>query len=599
MRHKQWRFAPPAPGSYFAAFSDLPHPLVQTLYNRGYIEPAAARAFLEGVGLDTNPFTMRGMQEAVRRLRDAIRRNEPIAVYGDYDVDGVTATALLVHALHALGASVRPYIPDRFEEGYGVNQAALERLAREGFKVVVTVDCGIRSHVETVHGRKLGLDIIITDHHEPAEPLPAAAHAILCPRQPRCHYQTKTLSGVGLAYKLAQALFMVEEGTPLSRRRTELHPDELLDLVALGTVADMASLTQENRLLVRQGLSVVNNTRRQGLRALFRAARLEIGHIGVDTLSYIVAPRLNAAGRLDHAMTSYNLLMTAKAARAEALAQKLEEQNRARQMLTEKTLTIARDHALRQLDVSRLIFVAASDYPAGVVGLVANRLMEEYYRPAVVIELGEEESRGSMRSIPEFSAVDTLDACRDLLRKHGGHKAAAGFTVRNEHLPELEVRLRDYVDANLPGIPVPSLLIDAVVKLSEVQNSVLYALDRMAPFGQHNSPPLLASLGLAVREKRVVGTNHLKLTLSDANGDTREAIAFRQAELYERLPQMVDIAYQVEANRWNGSTYIQMNVRDIRPTHGEWPLATEKVERPLVTPILGLAEPHLETMLKD
>ncbi len=566
MQPKQWRFAPAAPAVFFTAFPDLPRPLAQALYNRGYTEPALARAFLLGQGPETNPFLMRGMQDAVRRLRDAIRRGEPIAVYGDYDVDGVTATALLVHALYALGATVKPYIPDRFEEGYGLNPTALDKLAQDGFKVVVTVDCGIRSHIETVHARKLGLDIIITDHHEPVDPLPSAALSILCPRQSRCGYPTKTLAGVGLAYKLAQALYMVEEGTPLGKRRSDLQPDDLLDLVALGTVADMAPLTEENRLLVKRGLAVVNETRRQGLRALFKSARIEVGHVGVDTLSYIVAPRLNAAGRLEHAMTSYHLLMTAKPGRAEALAAKLEEQNRARQTLTEKTLSIARIHALLQLEHSRLIFVANPDYPAGVVGLVANRLMEEFYRPAVVVELGEEESRGSMRSIAEFNAVEALDACRDLLRRHGGHKAAAGFTVRNEHLPELEQRLRGIVDSTLNGHLAPTLMIDAVVPLGEVQPPVLQALEQLAPFGQHNSPPLLASLGLAVREARVVGANHLKLTLSDSYGDTREAIAFRQADWLAHLPSMIDVAYQVEANRWNGSTQLQMNVRDIRPS---------------------------------
>lgn len=566
MKPKEWHIAPAAPNTYLDAFPDLPRLVAQALYNRGYTEPATARDFLDGGAIDTNPFIMRGMQDAVRRLREAIRRGEPIAVYGDYDVDGVTATALLVHALHSLGADARPYIPDRFEEGYGVNSTALEKLARDGFKVVVTVDCGIRSHIETVYARRLGLDIIITDHHEPAEPLPTAAIAIVCPRQPRCAYPTKTLAGVGLAYKVAQALFMVEAGTPLGRRRSDLCPDDLLDLVALGTVADMAPLTEENRLLVRRGLTLVNQTRRAGLRAMFRMARLEPGHIGVDALSYIVSPRLNAAGRLDHAMTSYQLLMTPRAERAEALAARLEEQNRQRQMLTERTLSIARPLALLQLHDSRLIFIAAPDYPAGVVGLVANRLMEEFYRPAVVLELGQDTSRGSMRSIPQVHAVEILDECRDLLVRHGGHKAAAGFTVRSEHLAELEQRMRDLVDGRLGVEPVPTLAIDAVVPLGEVQPEILPALERLAPFGQHNSAPMLASLDLAVRDARVVGVNHLKLTLSDAQGDTREAIAFRQSERLTDLPPTIDIAYQVEANRWNGSTHLQINVRDLRPS---------------------------------
>ncbi|MFN8498060.1 MAG: single-stranded-DNA-specific exonuclease RecJ [Anaerolineae bacterium] len=566
MRRKQWRFADAAPDSFITAFPDLPRPVAQTLYNRGYQDPAAARAFLDGVEPDQNPFNLRGMQEAVRRLRDAIRKGEPIVVYGDYDVDGVTATALLVHMLHALGATVRPYIPDRFEEGYGVNAQALEKLAEGGARVVVTVDCGIRSHAETALARKLGLDVIVTDHHEPAEPMPGAAVAIICPRQARCTYPTKSLAGVGLAYKLAQALYLVDQSTPTGKRRGALAPDDLLDLVVLGTVADMAPLVLENRSLVRRGMHTLNVTKRPGLRALFRAARMEMGRISVDQLSYVVAPRLNAAGRLEHAMTSYSLLMTPQSDRAEALAAKLEDQNRRRQTLTDEALAAARPIALAQLPDSRLIFVADHSYKSGVVGLVANRLMEEFYRPAVVVEMGPEESRGSGRSISEINIVELLDKCKDLLVRHGGHRAAAGFTVRNDRLPQLEMRLRELVDALLPTTPAPTLSIDAVLPLTDVSEPVWTAFERLAPFGQQNSSPLLATLGATVCDARLVGVNHLKLIVADQSGNTREAIAFRRGEWLPNLPPVVDIAYHLELNRWNGSVQAQLNIKDIRPS---------------------------------
>ncbi|MFN8471347.1 MAG: single-stranded-DNA-specific exonuclease RecJ [Anaerolineae bacterium] len=566
MKRKQWRIADPAPDNFIAAFPDLPRPVAQTLYNRGYRDPVAARAFLNGAEPDQNPFNLRGMQEAVRRLRDAIRKGEPIVVYGDYDVDGVTATALLVHMLHSLGATVRPYIPDRFEEGYGVNALALEKLAESGARVVVTVDCGIRSHAETALGRKLGLDIIVTDHHEPAEPMPGAAVAIICPRQPRCNYPTKSLAGVGLAYKLAQALYLVDQSTPTGKRRGAVTPDDLLDLVVLGTVADMAPLVLENRSLVRRGMHALNTTKRPGLKALFRAARIELGRITVDQLSYLVAPRLNAAGRLEHAMTSYSLLMTPQPDRADALAAKLEDQNRRRQTLTDEALAAARPFALGQLADSRLIFVADGSYKSGVVGLVANRLMEEFYRPAVVVEMGQEESRGSGRSIPEVNIVEVLDKCKDLLVRHGGHRAAAGFTVRNDRLPQLEMRLRELVDAMLPSVPTPTLGIDAVLPLADVTEPVWTAFERLAPFGQQNSSPLLATLGATVCDARLVGMNHLKLIVADQSGNTREAIAFRRGDWLPDLPPVIDIAYQLELNRWNGTVQAQMNVKDIRPT---------------------------------
>lgn len=564
MNLKRWHIRPPAPAEHLARFPDLPPILVQVLYHRGLCEPADVRAFLDGSIPYGDPFRLRGMHAAVTRLRRAIQRGELIAIYGDFDVDGVTATALLVQTLSSLGARVRPYIPHRVDEGYGLNSWALEELAKAGIQIVLTVDCGVRSIEEALVAQRLGLDLIITDHHTPGDQLPTAC-AVVNPRQPGCRYGYDGLAGVGLAFKLAQALLRVQKQVPLPLQRIVLAEDDLLDLVALGTVVDMAPLVGENRMLVQRGLRRLNQPHRPGLISLMQVAGIQPGQINGESLSFVIGPRLNAAGRLEHALSAYELLMCQSLEEAGELARKLDEQNRRRQELTQATLDSARTQIEAQLPDARLLFVAGEDYLPGIVGLVASKLTEEYYRPAVVVEVGPEQSRGSARSIPEFNIVQALDACADLLIRHGGHARAAGFTILTKDLLALQARLQALAAEQLRDVDLmPSLEIDAELPLRQGMWSVHEALSRLAPFGTGNPAPLLLTRGAIVRERRVVGNNHLKLLLSDGLA-VWDAIAFRQAGWLTDLPRRIDVVYTLEVNEWNGEKQLQLNVQDLRP----------------------------------
>ncbi len=564
---KRWQIAPPAPPSHLARFPDLPPLIVQVLYNRGISTPQDVRDFLAGRFAPDNPFRLKGMAEAVTRLRRAIRAGEPIAVYGDFDADGVTATALLAQTLAALGATVYPYIPHRVKEGYGLNIGALRGLAAQGVRVVVTVDCGIRSVEEVRYGQELGLDIIVTDHHSVGEELPPALTAI-DPKQPDCPYPFKDLAGVGLAFKLAQALLRTNRQVPILRRKkAALDEEDLLDLVALGTVADLAPLLGENRAQVMRGLEKLNAPQRPGLRAMIAQAGLRPGEITTTSIGYVLGPRLNAAGRLDDAMVSYNLLTTPSAAEAESLAQELEERNRERQRLTLEMLERARRQVLA-LAEERLFFIAAEDFLAGIVGLVASRLTEEFYRPTVVVEMGPEESRGSCRSIPEFNITAALDQCRDLLIRHGGHAAAAGFTVATANLKSLQRRLQEIAREELAGLElVPTLFVDAEVDLAELDWATQAHLAKLEPCGYANPTPLFLSRRVIVRDARTVGADarHLKLTLSDGR-TIWDAIAFGQGQWADKVPRHVDIVYSLEVHEWGGEKRLQLNVKDLRPS---------------------------------
>ncbi len=564
-RAKQWQIAAPVPAHHLDCFPDL-HPLVaQVLYNRGLTDPAEATAFLDGYRGSDDPFRLRGMHQAVTRLRQAVRAQEPIVIYGDFDADGVTATALLVLTLRALGGQVRPYIPHRVDEGYGLRRETLTGLASRGVKVVVTVDCGVRSVDEVAHAQQLGMEVIITDHHTLGPRLPDAL-AVIDPRRPDCPYPYKHLAGVGLAYKLSQALLRANAKVP-AQKKTGLQEEDLLGLVALGTVADLAPLTGENRFLVQQGLERINTAPRPGVQALMRQAKLRPGGVDETAIGYALAPRLNAAGRISHAKTAYQLLAAEYPAEAERLAQRLDELNRERQQLTVKVLEQARQMALTEESEQPLLFVADPGFPAGVVGLVASRLVEEMHRPAVIVELGEEESRGSARSIPQFHVTRALEECADLLLRHGGHKAAAGFTARTADLPELKTRLLALAAEELEGQElVPTLQADAEVPLQEMGWELWEGLQRLRPFGEGNAEPLFVSRSVRVRHHRAVGSDgvHLKLFLFDGQV-VWDGIAFRQGEWVGKLPDQVDIAYHLQLNEWNGERRLQLNVRDIRP----------------------------------
>ena len=561
LQSKRWQIETPVSPAQLARFPDLPPLLVQVLYNRGIQDPGAAHEFLHGRASGHNPFDLKGMDEAVARLRWAIRRGEPIAVYGDFDTDGVTATALLVQVLSALGARVEPYIPHRVDEGYGLNLDALRQLYRQGARVVVTVDCGVRAMKEARKASR-HLDLIITDHHHVGEELPPAA-AIINPKQPDCPYPFKDLAGVGLAFKLAQALLRVgaKMGPP-----ADLAEEALLDLVALGTVADLAPLLDENRTLVRRGLEALNRPGRPGVEALMADAGLRRGEVDAAAIGFRLGPRLNAAGRIGTAMLAYDLLTSRDLLETKALAEELGRLNQRRQALTEQTVVEA-EAQVQATDPDAYLYLAASaDFLPGIVGLAASRLTEAHYRPSVVVELGETESRGSCRSIPEFHITEALDECKALLVRHGGHKAAAGFTVETGKLEALRARLQAIAAEQLAGVELrPALKIDAEVPLAEVSWATLELLRPLEPCGIENPQPVLLSRDVEVREARAVGNEqkHLKLMLRDGRGVAWDAMYFQRGDLASQLPARVDVAYTLSANLWNGKKQLQLLVEDL------------------------------------
>ncbi len=569
---KRWQVAPPAPSSHLSQFPHLHPLLVQALYTRGIRDSKGVAAFLDG-GVDTaNPFQLEGMTEAVTRIRRALRSGEQIAVYGDFDADGITATALLVQALRAVGGRVQPYIPHRMDEGYGLNEEALSALAADGVSLVVTVDCGVRALDEIAHARRLGLDVVVTDHHSLGPRLPKAV-AVINPKRAQALGNrssdgcTDALAGSGVAYRLAQALLRSHRQIPVTERDVSLQEGDLLDLVALGTVADLVPLRGENRVLVRQGLERINRMERPGLRALCEEAGLRPGEVDATAIGYILGPRLNAAGRLDDAEIAYRLLLTDDEAEASRLADQLDGLNRKRQQITHEAYEMARHLVLEIDEDPLLLFAASSEFLSGIVGLVASRLLDEFYRPAIVVEVGEQVSRGSCRSIAGFDVTRALEACEDLLERYGGHAAAAGFTVVNRNLDRLADRLRALACDQLRDEDlVPALEIDAEVELSEMSWDVQRALEMLEPCGWGNPRPLFASRDVRVWRHRAVGREgrHLKLTLSDGR-TTWDAIAFRQGAWAGQLPGAIDVAYHLEVNEWNDQRRLQLNVQDIRP----------------------------------
>jgi single-stranded-DNA-specific exonuclease len=566
---RHWQIAPAAPVSHIRQFNDLPRLLVQVLYNRGFTRPEEVSAFLDPNPPLRNPLDaprLKGLEKAVARLRRAIQQREPIAVYGDYDVDGVTATALLTQTLGAFDADVRPYIPDRVDEGYGLNKEALKKLKDMGARVIVTVDCGIRSPAEVAYGNELGLDLIVTDHHSVGGDLPQAL-ACINPKQNDCPYPFKDLAGVGLAFKLAQALLLIERTTSGSML---LRDEELLDLAALGTVADLAPLVGENRTLVRHGLARLNAAPRAGIAALMQVAGVRPDAVDATAIGYMLGPRLNAAGRIEHAMAAYRLLVTTDSAEAQKLAADLNERNHERQRLTKETQDKARELAMARAPGVPLLFAADPGFRVGVVGLAASRLTDEFYRPSIVVELGEKESRGSCRSIPEFHITHALDECAELLIRHGGHAAAAGFTVSTEKLDELAARLFSIAQAQLGGRDLsPALHIDAEVLPGELSYEICGQLKRLEPCGYANPVPMLVSRNIVVRDIRTVGADgaHLKLSLLDERRATWDAIAFRQSQHSSWLQRemRIDVAYHLEINEWNGMKRLQLNLVDLHP----------------------------------
>jgi len=559
LNHNRWNLLPLAPDEYLANTPGFSPLVVQLLYNRGLAEASQVDSFIAAdKRLQGNPFLLPDMHQAVARIYQALLSGEKIAIYGDFDADGITGTALLVQGLSILGGKAIPYIPHRLTEGYGLKTAALENLYRQGISLVITVDCGITALSQVKKAQRMGLDVIITDHHTVPAIIPPAV-AVVNPKRADSPYPFLELAGVGVALKLLQALFQ-----GMGR---EKQLDGLIDLVALGTVADMVPLLGENRYLVKQGLELINATPRLGVREMITRSGLNIGSIASESISWVIAPQLNAAGRLAHAMSSYKLLMTDSAQEAQELSMWLEQKNAERQQLTTKVLAKAREQVLAE-GISPLLVASDKDYPGGIVGLVASRLSDEFYRPAIVIRIGEQVSSGSCRSIPEFNIILALNQCSRLLARFGGHSQAAGFILPTKNLARLKQHLSQLATTQLAGVDLrPRLDIEAEVTLPELGGNTFQTIQQLAPFGQGNPVPTFLSRSVEVFDCRTMGGNgeHLRLRLRQG-GMVWEGVGFRLGNYLAEVSSPLDIVYNLEVDRWGGEERLRLNILDFAPT---------------------------------
>ena len=560
MRYKHWKIAHPCPeGRARLERAGVPSLLAAILSARGVQEPEQARKLLTpGEEPLLDPMLLRDMDKAVGRIRRALEEKETIAVYGDYDVDGITSTCLLTDCLTRLGGRVLPYIPDRLEEGYGLNREAVSALATQGVTLIVTVDCGITAAGEVAFARTLGVDVVVTDHHECKQSIPDA-QAVVDPHRPDCPYPFKGLAGVGVALKLAMAAAGPDRAAQVF--------SSYADLAAVGTVADVMPMTGENRTIVQAGLSALAHPRRLGLAQLMQEAGMGDKPVTSVSIGYTLAPRINAAGRMGQANLAAELLLTQDPGRAAALAQELCALNRERQSI-ECEIFQECVQRLERKPQTGIILLADEHWHQGVVGIVASRLTEKYACPAFMVCLDQGMGKGSCRSWGGINLFQLLVRCQDLLEGFGGHALAAGFTVREENLPALERRLRQAVLEEQQGQEPPSQLeIDAAVLPQELTVEAVEALDALEPCGAGNPRPVLALTGTHVISAAQVGRGrHLKLRL-EGRGVSLDAIFFSVdgSELGLTPGCRVDVAFYPQINDFRGVRSVQLQVVDLRP----------------------------------
>ncbi|MDQ7065778.1 MAG: single-stranded-DNA-specific exonuclease RecJ, partial [candidate division KSB1 bacterium] len=489
-------------------------------------------------------------------------QKQRILVYGDYDVDGATATAMMILFFRQLGIEVDFYIPHRIREGYGLSKEAIEAIHGKGVDLIIAVDCGITAIEEVALARKLGMDVIVCDHHQPGKALPEA-HAILNPKRADCPYPFKELAGVGVAFKLAQAL---------AQRFS--HPEnalfQLLDLVAIGSAADIVPLVDENRILVREGLEMLQRTQNIGLRALLKKTGLEGKAIGTGQIIFILAPRINAVGRMSDASQAVRLLTTYHEQEALNIAELLEKENRNRRNIDEETFKEAIEQVEAYFDPEKdpVLVLSSEGWHPGVIGIVASRVVERYYRPTVMISTDDGIGKGSARSIPGFNIYDALKTCSDLMLAFGGHKYAAGLSIASENIARLRERLQEYADGVLTDeLLTPKLSIEGELDFEQIDGKLMRILKMLAPYGPQNMRPVFYSKNIrVVGTPAIVGSNHLRFKACQ-NGKVIDAIGFNLGGLLHRIRGNrtdIEIAYLLEENEWQGRVYTQLRIKDIR-----------------------------------
>lgn len=558
----QWRVLPSNEEAAHSLREQLQiHPLLANLLvSRGINTANEARSFLHG-SLENlhDPFLLSGMKEAVPRIVQAVENGERILVYGDYDADGVSSTTLMIQLMRRLGANFEYYIPHRSKEGYGLHIHALKEAYERGVTLVITVDTGVSAVEQVNYANQVGMDVIVTDHHEPPDVLPQA-YALINPKLPFCKYPFKGLAGVGVAYKLATAIL----GSDV--------PEAWSELAALGTIADLMPLVGENRMIVRLGLKSMSKSAFPGMTALLKVAGWNKGEVSSTQVAFGLAPRINASGRMSHANKAVALLTAESAEQADMAAQELDLLNKERQSLVDHIVNEAMNMLESKESEGHLpdvIVVAGEGWNVGVVGIVASRILERYYRPTIVlgIDPATGQSKGSARSIPGFDIYNALNHCSELLDHFGGHPSAAGMSLHREQLPLFDQRLNEYASGLLlPEHFIPSMAADLECSLQDVSLSVIEQMEELAPFGMDNPSPRLLIRGVKLLEYKQIGKDgkHLKLTLGQ-NGKLLEALAFGRGELAPLLSQdaSLDLIAETGINEWNGSRKPQLLIQDL------------------------------------
>lgn len=541
----------------------IPANIVKILVNRNTRTAEAINRFLDPQLSDLqDPFRLYGMDKGIERANRALMSNEKIVIYGDYDVDGITATSLLYIVFNKLGAQVDFFLPNRLVEGYGLSRDGIDEAHKMGVSLIVTVDTGINAIEEVAYANSLGIDVIITDHHEPREILPNAA-AIINPKQPQCEFNEE-LSGVGVAFKFAQALYKT-----LAQDEKDLQ--EHLDLVALGTAADIVPLVGENRILTRFGIPQISRTTKPGLKSLTFVSGLMGKKISTGQVVFVLAPRINAIGRLGDAKDAIRLLSTRDEKMASEIARKLEDDNRRRKRIDEDTLqeALAQMEEIVDLVNDRAIVLAGEDWHQGVIGIVASRLVEKYHLPTVMISITNGEGKGSARSIPGFHLCDALKQCEHLLLQYGGHKYAAGLSIAPENIEEFRRKFMEVSKVELSDDDIqPKLKIDLELELSEISHGFMETLERFAPFGPQNMRPVFLTRNCEILGRpSVVGNNHLRMKVRKGTA-VFDVIGFGFGDMLSQLSSgsLVDLVYCLEYNTYNNETKIQIRLKDLKLT---------------------------------
>jgi len=533
--------------------------IAQLLSNRGIESVKEASEFIAcSLSSCHDPFLMKDMDKAVGRIKSAILNSDRILVYGDYDVDGMTGVAVLCMALKNLGAIVETYIPNRLEEGYGLNVAAVKKAHRDGISLIVTVDCGISSFKEIEHAKAYKVDVIVTDHHEIVSSRLPEAYAIINPLQDDCKYPFKHLAGVGVAYKLVKALY---EGTSFLA-------EDFLDLVSLGTIADIVSLKGENRILAKHGLDEINRRTRVGLEALTEVSGLSAKVVSSGHIGFVLGPRINAMGRTGSPQKALELLMTNDKVEALKLAKMLNAENRNRQKIEAGILEEALSKVEREVNFKhhKIIVLGSENWHPGVIGIVASRIANRFYRPTILVSLDGKSGKGSGRSIYNFNLFEAIFKCKDILIGFGGHEAACGITIEKDNLDDFREKINSYVHEDITAeIFSPQLDIDMNIPLNTLTEDVIGQIESLAPFGEDNPRPVFSSSDLVIKDgPRQIGKGGFKIWVTD-NSTTCEAVSFGRSQLDAPKPGSgVNLAYIPSINDWQGLQSIQLELKDIQ-----------------------------------